>query len=175
MQILCGKCGRTSRVADNLAGNAVACPHCGHEIVIPSIDTPQAPGDIRQDHQGDEGFASQAKREMSRRLVVTCGSCGKNLRASRRTIGRKVRCPSCGKKIRVPMPKEEELPDGIDTRTVGADLQFAGLEADLEEALSVADLPRAELIRPGLPVWLWLALAAVLVAVAGIIIWAICT
>jgi len=175
VQILCGKCGRTSRAGDNLAGNAVACPHCGHEIVIPSIGTPQAPRDTRQDQQVDEGFAGQAKREMSRRLVVTCGLCGKNLRASRRTIGRKVRCPSCGKKIRVPMPKEEELPDGIGTRAVGADLQFAGLEADLEEALSVVDLPRAELIRPGLPIWLWLTLAAVLGGIAGAIIWAMAT
>ena len=175
MQVLCGKCGRTSRADDNLAGNAVACPHCGHEIVTPSIDTPQAPRKTRQDHQGGEGFASQAKREMSRRLVLTCGSCGKNLRASRRTIGRKARCPSCGKKIRVPMPQDEELPDGIGTRTVGVDLRIADLEADLEEALSVVELPKAELIRPGLPIWFWLTLAAVLGGIAGAIIWAMAT
>lgn len=175
MQILCGKCGRTSRADDNLAGSAVACPHCGHEIVIPSIDTPQAPRDSRRDGQDDEGFAGRAKREMSRRLVVTCGFCGKNLRASRRTMGKKVRCPSCGKKIHVPMPQEEELPDGIGTRAVGVNLQIADLEADLEEALSVVELPTAELIRPGLPIWFWLALAAVLAGIAGAIIWAMAT
>lgn len=176
MQILCGNCGRTSQVDDDVAAKSITCSHCGHEIAIPSTESAPARYTPQEYALADEGgFAGRVQREMSRKLVVTCGACGKNIKASRRALGRKVRCPSCGKRIRVPMPKEEELPDGIGTRTAGMNLQIADLEPDLEETLTVVELPKAELVRRGPPVWTWLALAAVLGAVVGIIIWVICT
>ncbi len=176
MQILCGNCGRTSKVDDGLAAKSITCSHCGHEIAIPSAESAPARYIPQEYAPADEGgFAGRVQREMARKLVITCGACGKNLKSSRRTIGKKVRCPSCGKKIRVPMPKEEELADGIGTRTVGMNLQIADLEADLEEALTIVQLPKAELVHRGPPIWVWLALAAVLGAAAGIIIWVICT
>ncbi len=177
MQILCGKCGRTSEIEDHLAGKDLACPHCGREMAnftekaAPPRYTPQEYGNV-----DDDGFAGMVHREISRKLVVTCGSCGKNLKSSRRMIGRKVKCPSCNKKILVPPPKEhEEVPDGIRTHIVGMDLRIADLEPELEEALEAEELPKAELIRRGPPMWVWLALAGALGAIAGLVIWAMVT
>ena len=176
MQILCGECGRTSEIEDHLADKSPACPHCGREIAnftdkgAPAHYTPQKYNDA-----DDGGFASMVQRQISRKLVVTCGACGENLKSSRRMIGKKVKCPSCNKKILVPIPREEELPDGVRTRIVGMDLRVAELEPELEEALADEVLPTAELIRRGPAMWVWLALAVALGAAAGIVIWAMAT
>lgn len=176
VQILCGECGRTSEIEDHLADKDLVCPHCGREMAsftekaAPPRYSPQ-----EYDHADEGGFAGKVHREISRKLVVTCGSCGKNLKSSRRMIGRKVKCPSCNKKILVPAPREEEMPDGTRPRTVGMDLRIADLEPELEEALAVEELPKAELIRRGPPMWVWLALAGALGAIAGIVIWVMAT
>lgn len=176
MQLLCGKCGRTSEIEDHLPDKGFACPHCGHEMAnfidkaAPSRYSPQ-----KHDHADDGGFAGIVQRQISRKLVVTCGACGTNLKSSRRMIGKKVKCPSCNKKILVPIPKEEELPDGVRTRIVGMDLRIADLEPELEEALADEELPTAQLIRRGPAMWVWLAVAAALGAIAGITIWAMAT
>lgn len=176
MQILCGECGRTSEIEDHLAGKDLTCPHCGRKIAN-FTDKAATPRYVPQeyDHADDGGFASRVQREISRKLVVTCGACGKNLKSSRRMIGKKVKCPSCNKKILVPTPKEEELPDGIRTHIVGMDLRIADLEPELEEALAAEELPKAELIRRGPAMWVWLALAAALGAIAGLVIWGMVT
>ncbi len=174
VQLLCGNCRRTTEVDDDSAAESIACSHCGREITIPSAETAAArytPQEYGTDDEG--GFASKVHREISRKLMVTCGACGKNLKSSRRMIGRKVRCPSCSKKILVPMPKDEELLDGVGPHIVGMDLRIADMEDQLEEALEDEALPKAELIRPGPPMWVWLAAAAALGTTAAIIIWAI--
>jgi DNA-directed RNA polymerase subunit RPC12/RpoP len=123
MQLLCGQCGQTLQVDDNLAGGTFTCPHCGHNIPVPyfgglSLDglgtepiatgapseaqIPPAPAD-----DGGEGFAEMARQSMSKRVRVACGKCGKGISVGARFAGKKAKCPACGTRILIPFPDED--------------------------------------------------------------------
>lgn len=163
MQVLCGQCGRTSDVDDAVAGTTIQCPHCDHEIHIPEPEYPTGPASAAAADVHKEGFAGEAMKMMARKLVITCGSCGKSLKASRKFIGKKVRCPACSTRIRVPFPGDDEP-----VLTVGARRGRAGMQLPPMREEDLEGLPMAKLVRPPLPGWVWLVGAALIGGLASV-------
>jgi len=161
MQILCGQCGRASAADDAQAGATVPCPHCGREILVPDFNqtTIEAEGSVDADEMG---FAEAAREIMGRKIVIACGACGKNLRAPRKLIGKKVRCPSCRAKIRVPSPDADEP-----VLTVGAQSRTRSFEPPADE--DIEGLPVAKLVYPPLPGWIYFAAGVLAGCGAGLI------
>ncbi len=100
MKLLCGQCGKTFDAPDGSA-SPIACPHCGHQVMIPHDDSALLPTEETAS-QGEEGFATLAMQEVARRYHFQCGACGKHLSVARRRFGEHIRCPACGRRIRVP-------------------------------------------------------------------------
>ncbi|MCY2931813.1 MAG: hypothetical protein NTV86_20440 [Planctomycetota bacterium] len=107
MQLLCGKCGRTTEVDDQTLEAVIKCSSCGHEIPVPGRgeDLLGAPEDVGA---GEEDFARQAREAMDRKIRVICGACRRGLKASMRMAGAVIRCPACGRKVRIPFPEEAQ-------------------------------------------------------------------
>ncbi|MFB3892697.1 MAG: hypothetical protein ACE15C_11810 [Phycisphaerae bacterium] len=114
MQVLCGQCGSTLDVDDGLAGGSITCVKCGHTIPVPALGeggaAALAAGAVGEE---DEGFASQARAAIEKKIRVLCGSCGRGLSVSARMAGKQVKCPSCQASIQIPdVDEEEELARG---------------------------------------------------------------
>ncbi|MCE5328188.1 MAG: hypothetical protein LLG01_17415 [Planctomycetaceae bacterium] len=168
MQLLCGKCGRTTEADDNIAAKAVACAHCGRRIAIPFagdeddiVLADDAPEPAAAEAEGEEDFAGLARKMISRKIVVACGSCGRSLKASVRMVGRKVRCPACKARIKVPAP-QEELP----VLTVRA--RRSGEELPPLEDEDLEGLPVAKLVHPPVPTWVYFVAAVALGGAAAV-------
>jgi len=110
VKLLC-VCGKPFEVDDARAGDPAECPHCGREMRVPSFDDdshdrPEWPGE-GQDESG--GFADQVREAMKKKIIVTCGSCGRGLSVSMDLAGKGARCPACGSVLRIPeLSKQDE-------------------------------------------------------------------
>lgn len=98
MHVLCGQCGHSFDAPDAKRPGQVQCPQCGS--VVGRSSSAAADG-----HE-EEGFASQAREMMSRKVRVVCGKCGRGLKVPLNMAGRSLNCPACTNRIRIPYPDE---------------------------------------------------------------------
>jgi len=176
MQVRCGECGRTVRVAQAESTEQITCPDCGHAIVVPGIDATGQSVPADDAPAPAEGFAAKARQVIAKKVRVTCGSCGRSLRVGGRALGKKARCPSCNAVIRVPYPQEDE------------ELVFARAE-DSEEDVFEPDVDNGQVELAELydgdtvaasaeaggtnrrALWWWLIAAVLFVAIAAWAVW----
>jgi DNA-directed RNA polymerase subunit RPC12/RpoP len=97
VHVLCGQCGRSINVPDEKAGSRVPCPRCGALV---------ATGKLGHAGEEEEGFASQVREAMNRKVRIVCGKCGRGLRVPLNMAGKSTNCPACSERIRIPYPDE---------------------------------------------------------------------
>ena len=180
MQVLCGQCGKTHDVDDELAGSTITCSECEHAIPVPRFDEGVRGEDGLEDTAFDlsdesDGFANEAKQAMSRKVHVVCGSCDRGLTVSARLAGKKARCPACGVKIRIPYPDEgddervlQKMASSHNEKRTRLDLSSA------EEQFAGSGIPQRKIQVPepkkSPPYWIMVAGGAVAALVVGILL-----
>ncbi len=163
MQVLCGKCGRGVDVGNAAAGTAAVCPHCGAQLVVPSMD----PGDSLAGVSRDEvGFAELSKRELSGTIDVGCSKCRRVFIVSVEFAGRRAKCPACGTIVQVPILDGGGRQDA-DSSIFSKEIQFADARPAAAAPLPSAPAPPVDEALPPLVVDEPPPAAEVLSAVSG--------
>lgn len=155
MLVVCGQC-RKQFVCDGDWASGATCPACGVNIVFPSLTAESGRGALLapEEDEPDEGFATQARQTVGRKVTVICGSCAKPLKVGARLAGKTRKCPSCGNKIKIPYPDDVEefraSQGGLSAGEIQS-LDVAGPEAAAIAGPARVDQPAGGERAPGVP------------------------
>ncbi len=153
-------CGKQLRVPDAAVGKNIRCPACKAVLLA----TPSAPPTLRT--------ASAPETDTTATMVrFSCGACGKEMQALVEYGGQETSCPECNAAVLIPgrgaVAPVPDLPTAF--RTAAPDLSTYA-----QGARSTNDGPSSSRrLRPARRkrrVWLWAALALVLIG-GGLIAW----
>ena len=106
----CPHCDQAFKTPSSLAGEAIGCPTCGAELLVPGERAQNAPpvASARQP-SATEASASQAIKSATttrQRISWTCPHCEQMFKTKLAQAGTEIQCPACQAKIRVPAPTD---------------------------------------------------------------------
>jgi len=170
LTVPCLACGTLLKIRNEHLGRKLRCPQCGHEFTPdapaegpaePADDRPEAPPEPEQPPEPESqprpepAAADQPgleDRPVPRSYTHVCRACGATLPVHERYYGRTLRCTSCGTEF-------EADPFG------GQVLVDDSLPADRLAERAGGGL------RRGAGLWRWIAVAAVVLALAAAVVW----
>lgn len=102
IELRCGHCGDSFRVAEGLRGQAIRCIKCRSQLLVPTSAN-SAPGSKVE----DDIVAKPGNSSDSQTVSLVCFGCTARLSAPSTMIGSTSKCPRCGAAVIVfpPLPK----------------------------------------------------------------------
>ena len=104
----CPHCDQAFKTPPSLAGEAIGCPTCGADVLVPGERAPTAPpaASAKEPSATEESACQAAKSATTnhQRISWACPHCGQMFKTKLAQAGTEIQCPACEAKIRVPDP-----------------------------------------------------------------------